>query len=295
MVFTIESPRPAPPRLRATSARVKRSKARSRNSCRKSVAAVTHVELDPPVVPCGLQPDLVAAVAERVVDEVAERLLEPHPVCLDDEPVRGRSTSRSCRLAPRATRSGSATEPSSSCHRPSRGGAAAGLGPSARSAAGLRRAARADRPPRRTGGRASRSSSAVRRGAARARARCAAARAACAARGRHRRRSRAPARSRPRAARASRSASRRAARSSSPVGGTGSRSPGVSAEIAAARRRIDSTWPQRQPGEQVADQRRRGSSAIGPAISSSSRKLASVSARSCRVAPTTSTSRWPPR
>ena len=79
--------------------------------------------------------------------------------------------------------------------------------------------------------------------------------------------------------------------SSSPVGGTGSRSPGVSAEIAgrAAAHRLD--LPQRQPREEVADDRWRGAGRSGRRSAARRGSSPSVSASFCRVAPTTSTSR----
>ena len=55
---------------------------------REAGPVVSDVELDVPVSAGGLQRDLVAAVAERVVDEVAERLFEPHSVAGDSQPVR---------------------------------------------------------------------------------------------------------------------------------------------------------------------------------------------------------------
>ena len=75
---------------------------------------------------------------------------------------------------------------------------------------------------------------------------------------------------------------------SSPVEGTGRRSPGFSAEIAAARRRIDSTWRSDSPARKYPNSDA-STSAIGPAMSNSSRKEFSVSARFWAVAPTTST------
>src|SRR5512132_807477 len=52
---------------------------------REAAAVVEDVELDATVGPCHLQPDVAAAVPQRVVDEVAERLLEAHPVRLDPQ------------------------------------------------------------------------------------------------------------------------------------------------------------------------------------------------------------------
>ena len=162
--------------------------------------------------------------------------------------------------------------------------------------AGPRRAGPAGRPPgttRRT--RLAQLLRRRRRGGARARAPSAGARAAFAARARRRRRTRAPAASAS-SSRSSISFSVSPSRStSSPCCGTGSRSPGVSAEIAAARRRIESTGRSDEAREEVAGERREQRARPGPAISSTSRRLASVSARFSRVAPTTSTSRAPPR
>ena len=82
--------------------------------------------------------------------------------------------------------------------------------------------------------------------------------------------------------------------SSSPVGGTGSRSPGRSAEIAAARRRIASTALSPAPASRYPSAVA-STSAKGPATRSSVRRLRSASARFSRVAPTTRTSLRPPR
>src|SRR5207248_2390496 len=50
---------------------------------REAVPVVADVQLDPAVDVAGLERDRVAAVAERVVDEVSERLLQPEPVAAD--------------------------------------------------------------------------------------------------------------------------------------------------------------------------------------------------------------------
>src|SRR4029077_16558004 len=65
---------------------------------REPVATVSNVELDPHVVACGLQSDLVAAVAERVIDKVAKRLLETLRVEVVERPVGGRRPKRLSRL-----------------------------------------------------------------------------------------------------------------------------------------------------------------------------------------------------
>ena len=56
---------------------------------REAAALVEDVQLGDAVAPFGLQRNASAPVAERVVDEVAERLLEPHAIGLDDEWVTG--------------------------------------------------------------------------------------------------------------------------------------------------------------------------------------------------------------
>ena len=223
-------------------------------------------------------------MTERVVDEVPERLLEPHA----GRRARSSPAARRPRAAGRppapATRSASrsrrAARRRSSVLEPERELAPVGARDQEQVLGELRepvdllgrsRAAPLAAPP------------ATRRGAARARAPCAGARAACAARARRRRRRRARARARPRAGRASRSASRRAARPRRRVCGTGSRSPGVSAEIAAARRRIDSTGRSDEPGEEVAGERREQRARSGPRSAARRAGCASVSARSSRV------------
>ena len=50
---------------------------------RKAAPLVPDVELDPTVIRVREQLDGAVAVAERVVDEVRERLLEPEPVAAD--------------------------------------------------------------------------------------------------------------------------------------------------------------------------------------------------------------------
>ena len=82
---TSASPRPAAPRVRATSARVKRSNACGRNAGGKACSLVRNADGDAVVVLPGRQADRPRAVPKRVVDEIAQRLLQPQPVAGDDE------------------------------------------------------------------------------------------------------------------------------------------------------------------------------------------------------------------
>ena len=68
---------------RAVSARRKRSNACGRNSGGKPGPVVADVELDPPVRLAGPDADRAVAVAEGVLDEVSERLLDAHAVRFD--------------------------------------------------------------------------------------------------------------------------------------------------------------------------------------------------------------------
>src|SRR5262249_30342462 len=51
---------------------------------RETFTLVAHVQLDAPVAACRGKVYRSPSVAERVVDQVRERLLEPQPVALDD-------------------------------------------------------------------------------------------------------------------------------------------------------------------------------------------------------------------
>ena len=238
-----KAPRPEPPALtRAGSAR-----AEALEGPRDELAA----EAPRPRRPRAARPSLRLRRAEpsasplpcreRVVDEVPERLLEPKPVAAQVTRPGGRIGTdglpgvsarqlESASVARRARSTSSSSTRSGSRPRSER----AIRSRSSASCAG-------GRSPPTSDGQLLSAPRPTRRGAARARARFAAARAACAARGPRRRRRRARARAPP-SSRSSISFSVSPSRSSSsPVAGTGSRSPGVSAEIAAARRRIAST------------------------------------------------------
>ena len=76
---TIASPSPAPPRPRAGSARVKRSNAASRNSGGKPGPSSRTCSSTLPLTRSAASSHVPAAVAKRVVDEVAERLLRAAP------------------------------------------------------------------------------------------------------------------------------------------------------------------------------------------------------------------------
>ena len=197
------------------------------------------MQLDLPVARLGLEADRAGSVPEGVVDEVAERLLQPDAVA-DDRVAVGRvhledaAVGRRARLEP----SGDGAEQSAgrdrgtaqrACPRP-RGRDEQVLG-------------EPDEPVDLVGGRAQRAgaprSSAV--AAGRARAPSGGGRAASAGRGSRRPRSAAPARAPPRAGRASRSGSRRAGRSRRAPPGAGDAPRPRSLETSSARRRIAST------------------------------------------------------
>ena len=82
-------PRPAPSPVRASSARLKRSKACGTNAAGGPGALVRDPEHDAVAVALRAHPHGPLPVPERVVDEVAERLLEPQAVGVDDETVLG--------------------------------------------------------------------------------------------------------------------------------------------------------------------------------------------------------------
>ena len=172
----------------ASSARVKRSNARGRNSVREARALVVDVQLDGAVRCLGAQRHGPVAVRERVVDQVRERLLEPRGVGAQRHARRGVGLQRPP-LGPRARleAAGDALEQLAGLQLLG-ADRAAGLGPSGRSRAGPRRAATAARSPRRPSAARPRAPRACARRAARARAPCAGSRAACAARARRRRR-----------------------------------------------------------------------------------------------------------
>ena len=138
--------------LRASSARVKRSNARGRNAGGKpGPSSRTCSSTLPSCARARSASTGAVAVAQRVVDQVAERLLEPRRVGVERaRPARGLGAQRPALGARARLRSGAATRAQhvAGVER-ARGGPAAGPGPSARSPAGPRRAARAGRSPRR--------------------------------------------------------------------------------------------------------------------------------------------------
>ena len=117
MAATIANPRPVPPLARASSARLNRSKACARNPGGKPGPCVEHVQLDVIAVAGGAKHDRLPAVAQRVVDEVAERLLEAHLVAVehgagwsfDLDPRAGLDTIGSNRSATRPSSSSTST------------------------------------------------------------------------------------------------------------------------------------------------------------------------------------------
>ncbi len=82
---TIERPRPEPPRARATSARAKRSKACGTEVRRQPGPFVRHVQFHRAVRGARGHAHRSAAVAEGVLDQVGEGLLDARPIRLDLE------------------------------------------------------------------------------------------------------------------------------------------------------------------------------------------------------------------
>ena len=82
---TSASPRPAAPRARPTSARVKRSNACGRNAAGKPAPSSATLRTTPAVVLSGHEAHSPRAVPKRVVDEIAECLFQPQPVAGDRE------------------------------------------------------------------------------------------------------------------------------------------------------------------------------------------------------------------
>ena len=80
MASTMARPSPEAPSPRASSSRVKRSKASGQDVRREAVALVGDVQLDAPVVFVRPQTHRSGSVTQCVVDEIAERLLEPQEV-----------------------------------------------------------------------------------------------------------------------------------------------------------------------------------------------------------------------
>ena len=77
------NPSPVPPLARASSARLNRSKACGEEARREARPVVEDVQLDAAAMRGRTQDDRSPSVAQRVVDEVAEGLLEPDRVGLD--------------------------------------------------------------------------------------------------------------------------------------------------------------------------------------------------------------------
>ena len=164
MALVIDRPSPEPLLVLPASARAKRSKARSANSVREALALVAHGELELVSGHRGGETDSSGAVPQRVLDQVAERRLDPGRVedpadagaGLDGDPAvprldpAGRSAPVSARAAPGPRRA------------PARAGA--GRSPSGPVRGGRRRGAAGGRPRRSAERIAARLSSLVRSG-----------------------------------------------------------------------------------------------------------------------------------
>ncbi len=254
---TIARPRPLPPSRLLAEARLKRSKARPRNSSREALAAVEHVDLDRAVVAPRARSSIVAgAVAKGVVDHAADRLVESQPVGVDRERRRGRYLDLAAPPPRPGGRSGGrrrrGRRAGSSALQAQRQLAALGLGDRQQVLGEL------GEPVGLLGGRGERRAQFLAASGplpAPAPARCAGSPAACAARGWRRRRRRARARAPRRAARASRSASCPAARSrrrsAAPAGAGRARRPRSPPRAT----RIASTGLQRRGGDPVGGER----------------------------------------
>ncbi len=105
----IASPSPAPPPDLASSGRLKRSKARGRKLGREAGALVADVKLHGAVLREGTERGEAAAVTERVVDEVAERLVEAGSVADELHAPRRLHRDASRRSAPATPASSSST------------------------------------------------------------------------------------------------------------------------------------------------------------------------------------------
>ena len=131
---TIARPRPAPPPARASSARVKRSNARSaKPGGRPSPSSSTCSSTAPSRWPSG-DPHGAVAVRRRVRHEVPDRLLEAQAVALEHEPVRHVHL----HVVPRRSGTARRRRRAAPSPAPARSGAAACRGPSARARAGRR-------------------------------------------------------------------------------------------------------------------------------------------------------------
>ena len=239
MASTIARPRPVPPRERARSPRVKRSKAWPFSAGSNPGPAVEHVQAHAVAGGLGRQLHGTLAVAQSVVDEIRERLLGAEPVA---RAAPGRRSSATLQLAaglrrPRAEAARRGGEQLSGVEllRPDGQPALVGAGQHEQilgeldepvALGGCRRHAPRAAPPE-SGPRG-----------APARAPSAGAPAACAARGSRSPRSRARARPSARAGRASRSACRRAERARRGPPAREAGAPLPSREISAASARI---------------------------------------------------------
>ena len=252
----IASPRPVPPRVRASSARVKRSNARGRNSGGKPAPSSQTCSSTLPLSRAGAQHDRPVAVGQRVVDQVGQRLLDPRGVGVERaRPATGSASSgRPSTLRPRLEAPGDAREHLARVERLR----AHRQPPLVRARDHQQVLGQAREPLGLLGGRAQRVLELLAgcaRRAARARARCAGSPAACAARAR-RRATNARSRLNATSSRASISFSVRPSRPiSSLAGGTGSRSLVSAAVTAAAWRRIRSTGRSAAAASDVADHR----------------------------------------
>ena len=97
---------PAPPRPRAASPRLKRSNARSRNVLVESDPLVADVKPHAARWSAELRARSARAVADRVLDEVRQRLLDPQAIARIDRPALGRHGRGSGWRSAREPRSG---------------------------------------------------------------------------------------------------------------------------------------------------------------------------------------------
>ncbi len=146
-VCTIARPRPLPPSRSLAEARLKRSKARPRNSSAKTASVVADVDLHRAVPGTGDEFDRALAVAERVVDHAADRLVDRRRSAPSTSEA-GAETSI-CRPAPRPAGRTCARRPRGSPEiQAGQAAAAARPARSGRSSADPRRAGSGDRSPR---------------------------------------------------------------------------------------------------------------------------------------------------
>ena len=244
---TIARPRPVPPPVRPSSARLKRSKARLTELGREALAPVAHLQDHRAGFGAGRETDRARAVAQGVVDQVAQGLLDAQRVEIG---VRT-GPSRDGDLAPHTgspeRRTGRAHGRAAPGGQPAVAQLVSGPGRCGRSPAGPRRGGRGGQPPRRSTAAPPEAPRASGPAAPPAPARLGGSRAACAAHGSHRRRMPAHARASPRCRSSIWFRVSPNRWSSSSASGRGSRSPLRSRVIPAARRRIDSTGAKARP------------------------------------------------